>query len=90
MIPIWGGQKLPDNMTIQAVEGEFMLSNKFIIAGNVPASLLSTGTVDEVGDYCDNLVALFKDSPAYILSHGCFFEDTTDEKLHAFIDSVKK
>jgi len=26
---IWGGQKLPDNMTIQAVESEFMMGNEY-------------------------------------------------------------
>jgi uroporphyrinogen-III decarboxylase len=67
-----------------------VLSDKFIIAGNVPASLMSTGTVDEVRAYCADLVELFEDVPAYIMAHGCYFENTTDEKLCAFMDSVKK
>jgi len=66
------------------------LSDKFIIAGNVPAALMSAGSVDEVRDYCNNLVELFEDAPSYILSHGCYFENTTDEKLRAFMDAVKK
>lgn len=67
-----------------------VLSDKFIIAGNVPASLMATGTTDEVRAYCDDLVELFADAPAYIMAHGCYFENTTDEKLRAFLDSVKK
>ena len=67
-----------------------VLSDKFIIAGNVPASLMATGTVDEVRAYCADLVELFEDAPAYIMAHGCYFENTTDEKLRAFMDSVKK
>jgi len=67
-----------------------ILSDKFIIAGNVPASLMSAGTVDEVRAYCDNLLELFEDAPGYILAHGCYFENTTDEKLRAFMDSVKQ
>ncbi|MBN1657244.1 MAG: hypothetical protein JXA93_02530, partial [Anaerolineae bacterium] len=67
-----------------------ILSDKFVIAGNVPASLMSAGTVDEVRAYCDDLVELFKDAPGYILAHGCYFENTTDEKLRAFMDAVKK
>jgi len=67
-----------------------MLSDKFIIAGNVPASLMAAGTTAEVRAYCDNLVELFEDAPAYILSHGCYFENTTDDKMRAFMDSVKK
>jgi uroporphyrinogen-III decarboxylase len=66
-----------------------MLSDKFIIAGNVPAALMTAGTVDEVRAYCENLVELFNDAPAYILAHGCYFENTTDEKLRAFMDAVK-
>ena len=66
-----------------------VLSDKFIIAGNVPASLMSAGTVDEVRAYCADLVELFADTPAYIMAHGCYFENTTDEKLCAFMDSVK-
>ena len=67
-----------------------MLSDKFIIAGNVPPSLMATGTVDEVRAYCDELVELYADAPGYILSFGCSFEMTTAEKLRAYMDSVKK
>jgi hypothetical protein len=67
-----------------------VLSDKFIIAGNVPASLMSAGTTDEVRAYCDDLVDLYADAPAYILAHGCYFENTTDDKMRAFFDSVKK
>lgn len=67
-----------------------ILSDKFTIAGNVPASLMSTGTTDEVRAYCDGLVELFKDAPGYIMAFGCGFEMTTAEKIRAFQDSVKK
>jgi hypothetical protein len=67
-----------------------VLSDKFIIAGNVPASMMATGTVDEVRAYCDELVELYKDAPGYIMSFGCSFEMTTKEKLRAYMDSVKK
>lgn len=66
-----------------------ILSDKFIIAGNVPASLMATGTVDEVRAYCAELLELFADAPAFILAHGCYFENTTDEKLRAFIEAVR-
>ncbi len=67
-----------------------VLSDKFTIAGNVPASMMSTGTVDEVRAYCDDLVELYQDAPGYIMAFGCSFEMTTAEKLRAFQDSVKK
>jgi hypothetical protein len=67
-----------------------LLSDKFIIAGNVPASMMAAGTVDDVKSYCGDLMELFGDTPGYIMAHGCYFENTTDEKLRAFMDSVKK
>jgi hypothetical protein len=67
-----------------------VLSDKFTIAGNVPASLMSTGTVDAVRAYCDGLVELYEDTPGYIMSFGCGFEWTTDEKIIAYRDSVRQ
>jgi hypothetical protein len=66
-----------------------LLSDKFIIAGNVAASLMSTGTTDQVRAACAELVELF-DGKSYIMTHGCYFENTTDDKIRAFIDSVRK
>jgi hypothetical protein len=66
-----------------------VLSGKQIIAGNVAASLMATGTTDDVRACCADLVELFEDAPGYIMAHGCYFENTTDEKLRAFMDSVK-
>jgi hypothetical protein len=67
-----------------------ILSRKFTIAGNVPASVMSNGATDEVRACCDSLVDLYHDAPGYILAFGCSFEMTTAEKLRAFQDSVKK
>jgi hypothetical protein len=67
-----------------------VLSDKFTIAGNVPASMMATGTADEVSAYCGALVELFEDAPGYIMAFGCGFENTTAEKIRAFQDAVKK
>jgi hypothetical protein len=67
-----------------------VLSDKFIIAGNIPASLMSVGSTDEIRACCEDLLELYEDAPAYILTHGCNFENTTDEKMRVFMDSVKK
>ena len=67
-----------------------VLSDKFTIAGNVPASLMSTGSAEDVRACCDDLVELFEDAPGYIMAFGCGFEMTTAEKIHAVQDSVKK
>jgi hypothetical protein len=67
-----------------------ILSDKFTIAGNVPASMMSTGTTDEVRAYCGDLVELYEGVPGFIMAFGCGFENTTAEKLRAFQDAVKK
>ena len=42
------------------------------------------------GDWdCDDLVALFEDTPGYIMTFGCGFEMTTDAKVRAYLDSVR-
>jgi hypothetical protein len=56
----------------------------------VPASLMATGTTDEVRAYCGDLVELFEDAPGYMMSFGCSFEMSTDEKIRAYIDSVRQ
>ena len=66
-----------------------ILSDKFTIAGNVSAALMSTGSTDELRAECDKLVELYQDAPGYIMAFGCGFEWTTDEKIRAFQDSVK-
>jgi hypothetical protein len=66
-----------------------VLSDKFTIAGNVSAALMSTGSTDELRAECDKLVELYQDAPGYIMAFGCGFEMTTDEKIRAYQDSVK-
>ena len=66
-----------------------ILGGTFTIGGNVPASLMSTGSTEELRAYCDNLVELFEDTPGYIMTFGCGFEMTTDEKIRAYRDSVR-
>jgi hypothetical protein len=51
---------------------------------------MAAGTTDEVRAYCAGLMDLFRDAPGYIMAHGCYFENSSDDKMRAFIDSVKK
>jgi len=67
-----------------------ILGGRFTIGGNVPASLMSTGSTKDLRAYCDGLVELFEDTPGYIMTFGCGFEWTTDEKIIAYRDSVRK
>ena len=67
-----------------------ILGGKFTIGGNVPASLMATGSTEALRAYCDDLVGLFEHTPGYIMTFGCGFEMTTDEKIIAYRDSVRK
>jgi len=67
-----------------------ILGGRFTIGGNVPASLMSTGSTQDLRAYCDGLVELFEDTPGYIMTFGCGFEWTTDAKIVAYRDSVRK
>jgi hypothetical protein len=66
-----------------------ILGGRVTIGGNVPASLMSTGSTEDLRAYCDSLVELFEDTPGYIMTFGCGSEMTTDEKVRAFRDSVR-
>lgn len=66
------------------------LEGNAVIAGNVPASVMQTGSSDKLREACDTLVDLFSGSAGYILALGCGIETTTDEKVRIFLDSVKK
>jgi len=41
------------------------------ISGDVPASLLTLGTPDEVRDYCQRLIDVVGDEGGFILTTGC-------------------
>ena len=60
------------------------------IGGNVPPSLMQTGSPEKLQEYCDWLVDLYSGSAGYILAMGCGYETTTDEKVRILRDSVKK
>ena len=67
-----------------------ILGGKHIVGGNVPASLMSTGSTEDLRAYCDDLVELFTDTPGFVMNFGCGFEWTTDEKIIAYRDSVRQ
>ena len=66
------------------------LEGRATIGGNVPPSLMQTGSPEQLRDYCDGLVDLFRGSAGYILTMGCGYETSTDEKVRIYLESVKK
>jgi uroporphyrinogen-III decarboxylase len=59
------------------------------IAGNVPLTLLCTGTEDQVKDYCKGLIDTIGRDGGFILSTGAGMEDAKPDNIRAMIDFSK-
>jgi uroporphyrinogen-III decarboxylase len=66
-----------------------VLKNKACIIGNVPTSIMSTGTPEQVSAYCKDLVEYCGKGGGFILTNGAMVDSTTDENIRAMLDSVK-
>ncbi len=60
------------------------------IGGNIPASLLATGTPEEIDAACKEVIELCMPGGGYFLAPGCSPEQIPGENIHAFINSTKK
>lgn len=58
--------------------------------GNVPVSLLKTGTPEQVADYVKQLIDDVAGDGGFILSTGAVLDDALPENLHALIDTGKE
>jgi uroporphyrinogen-III decarboxylase len=67
-----------------------VLGDKCCIAGNVPASLISTGTAQEVKEYCRNLIEVCAPGGGYILSAGSSVTSAPPENLRAMMEAAKE
>jgi uroporphyrinogen-III decarboxylase len=60
------------------------------IAGNVPVSLLATGTPDDVKAYCKNLMDLAGKDGGFLFSTGAGIQGSKIENVKAMIDFSKE
>ena len=60
------------------------------IAGNVPSSLLSTNTPDEVKAYCRKLIDVAGKDGGFILTSGAVVDKAKPENVKAMIDFTKE
>lgn len=67
-----------------------VLSDTCAIMGNVPASLTTTGTPEQMTTYCKDLIETCGPTGNFILANGCQVDEASDENLKAMIDSVKQ
>ena len=67
-----------------------ILGDTACIAGNVPASLLITGTPEEVKEYCRRLIDTCGRGGGFILTGGASIDKGDPENLRAMSDSVRE
>lgn len=67
-----------------------VLGDRCCISGNVPTSLLSTGTAREVKEYCRKLIEVCAPGGGYILSAGSSVTKAPPENLRAMMDAAKE
>ena len=72
--------------TTDIVKAKKVLGGHLCIQGNIPSSLLQTGTVQEVKDYCKNLIDTVGKDGGFILSPRSSTDEVKPENLKAMID----
>jgi len=67
-----------------------VLGDTACIAGNVPTSLMCTGTAQNVKECCRRLIEVCAPGGGYILTGGASATETNAENLHAMMDAAKE
>ena len=90
--------QLPKRKFVLELDGETdifrakeILNGHACLSGDVPASLLSLGTPDEVDEYCKKLITVIGKDGGFILRPGCTMPmNAKHENVKAMLESVKK
>ena len=75
----------PDMVRVKEV-----LGGHVCISGNVPSSLLTAGTPQEVKDYCKWLIDVIGKDGGYIMAPGSSVDEADPENLKAMVDFTKE
>ena len=67
-----------------------ILGNSACIVGNVPASLLRTGTPQSVKEYCRKLIEVCGKDGGFILTGGASIDKGNPDNLRAMIEAVEE
>jgi len=67
-----------------------VLGKTACIVGNVPVSLLNTGTPDEVRDYCKKLIDVAGKDGGFILASGGIIDKAKPENVRTMIEFTKE
>jgi len=71
-------------------EAKKVLGDSACIMGNVPSSLLVTGTSGDVKKYCKKLIEVAGKGGGYILAPGAVTNDAKLENIYAMVEAVKE
>ena len=77
-----------DNSDIKKVKE--ILGDHLCIQGNVPSSLLQTGTPQEVSDYCKQLIDICAPGGGFILSPRSVIDEAKPENIRAMVETTKE
>lgn len=67
-----------------------VLGDTVCIRGNVPLSIMSTGTPDDVKDYCKKLIDVVGKGGGFIMDSSTVLDDAKPENVKAMIDFTKE
>jgi hypothetical protein len=67
-----------------------ILGSKACISGNIPASLLCTGTPAQIKEYCRKLIETCAKGGGYILTGGASVTETNAANLNAITEAAKE
>ncbi|MDE3109166.1 MAG: hypothetical protein KGL02_04420 [Acidobacteriota bacterium] len=67
-----------------------IVGDRNCIAGNVPTSLICTGTPQEVKEHCRGLIEVCGENGGYILTGGAQVHNAMAENLQAMVQSAKE
>jgi hypothetical protein len=66
------------------------LGKNACLLGNVPSSLLTLATPDEVKDYCKKLIDTVGKDGGFIMGNGAFFDQANPENIKAMVEFTKE
>jgi uroporphyrinogen-III decarboxylase len=69
-------------------EAKRVLGDKACIAGNVPTSLMCTGTPQDVKKYCRKLIDVCAPGGGFLLTGGASATETRAENLRAMMEAA--
>jgi len=71
-------------------EAKKKIGNKLCVMGNVPTSLIMTGTPQQVKEHCRKLIEVCGKGGGYVLSGGANVDEGNPENMHAMMAAAKE